>query len=87
MPKIARGLADGFVYHVINRGNGGQEIFHKNKYYQAFLDLMIEARNRYSIKTLAYCLMPNHFHMVAIPLRAEELMKFLSNCLKTGRDM
>ncbi|MBW2599856.1 MAG: transposase [Deltaproteobacteria bacterium] len=75
MPRIARGLADGFVYHVINRGNGRQEIFHKDGDYQAFVNLMIEAKTRYSIKMLAYCLMPNHFHMVLIPLRAEDLSR------------
>ena len=77
MPRIARGLAGGFPYHIINRGNGRQEIFHKNEDYQAFVDLMIEAKNRYSIKMLPYCLMPNHFHMVLMPLRAEELSRYM----------
>ncbi|MFH1624527.1 MAG: transposase, partial [Pseudomonadota bacterium] len=77
MPRIARGLAGGFVYHIINRGNGRQKVFHEDEDYQAFVDLMVEARNRYSIKTLAYCLMPNHFHMVLMPLRAEELSRYM----------
>jgi len=38
MPRIARGLVDGFIYHVLNRGNGRQEIFHREKDYEAFLN-------------------------------------------------
>ena len=31
MPKIERGLTDGFIYRVINRRNSSQEVFHKGK--------------------------------------------------------
>ncbi|MFQ5867696.1 MAG: transposase [bacterium] len=75
MPRIARGLVDGFVYHVLNRGNGGLEVFHKDRDYEAFIDLMREAKARYAVKIFAYCLMPNHFHMVVVPIQAEELNK------------
>lgn len=75
MPRIARGLVDGFVYHVLNRGNGGQKVFHKDQDYEAFIDLMKKAKARYAIKIFAYCLMPNHFHMVVVPIQAEELNK------------
>ncbi|MDP3016936.1 MAG: transposase [Deltaproteobacteria bacterium] len=60
MPRISRGLVDESVYHVINRGNGGQIVFHKEKDYEAFIELMKEAKNRYEVKIFAYCLMPNH---------------------------
>ncbi|MFB0527135.1 MAG: transposase [bacterium] len=75
MPRITRGLVDGFVYHVLNRGNGGRGIFNKDQDYRAFADLIKEAKARYAIKIFAYCLMPNHFHMVVAPIRAEELSK------------
>jgi len=75
MPRIARGLVNGFVYHVLNRGNGGQEVFHKDQDYEAFIDLMKEVKARYDIKIFTYCLMPNHFHMVVVPVQAEELSK------------
>ena len=35
MPRIVRGLCDGHVYQVFNRGNGRQNVFHKDGYYQA----------------------------------------------------
>jgi len=77
MPRIARGLVDGFVYHLLNRGNGKQEVFHKAGDYEAFIDLMAEAKERHSVKMFAYCLLPNHFHIVLMPLQAEELSKWM----------
>lgn len=75
MPRITRGLVDGFVYHVLNRGNGGREVFSKDQDYEAFTDLIKEVKSRYAIKIFAYCLIPNHFHMVVVPIQAKELSK------------
>jgi len=51
-------------YHVMNRGNGRSEVFHKDDDYAAFLKLLCEASQRVLMRLLAYCLMPNHFHLV-----------------------
>ena len=77
MPRIARGLADNFVYHVLNRGNNKEKVFRKEQDYNAFIDLMLEAKERCPIKIFAYCLMPNHFHIIAMPGKAEFLSKFM----------
>jgi putative transposase len=77
MPRVARGLVDGLIYHILNRGNGGQKVFHKHQDYRVFTDLMEESKARYSVKIFAYCLLPNHFHIVAMPLRGEELSKWM----------
>ncbi len=45
MPRIVRGLADNVVYHIINRGNGRQEVFHKDKDYEAFIVAKIIGEN------------------------------------------
>ncbi len=75
MPRITRGLRSGFIYHVLNRGNGKQVVFHKDQDYEAFIDLMVKTKAQYAIKIFAYCLMPNHFHLVVMPVQAEELSK------------
>jgi putative transposase len=62
VPGVIRGLADRLIYHVLNRGNGGQEVFHEDRDYEAFINLMKQAKKRYSMEIFAYCLMPNHFH-------------------------
>lgn len=77
MPRIVRGLADNIIYHVINRGNGRQEVFHKDKDYEAFMQLIAEAKERYTVKLYGYCLMPNHFHMAVRPEKGEELSKWM----------
>ena len=77
MPRIVRGLADNIIYHVINRGNGRQEVFHKDKDYEAFIKLMAEAKERYPVKLYGYCLMPNHFHMAVNPKKGEELSRWM----------
>jgi putative transposase len=77
MPRMARGLADGHVYHIINRGNCRQQVFHKNEDYQAFHELMKEAVERYPVAVYAYCLMPNHFHLLVSPERAKDLSTWM----------
>ena len=77
MPRIARGLRENCIYHVLNRGNGKQKVFHKEQDYKAFVDLMKEAETHYSVKIFAYCLMPNHFHIILMPLKGEELSKWM----------
>jgi len=55
MPRVARGLADGLNYHIINRGNGSQQVFHNDGDYRAFVELMSEARERHPVKLMAWC--------------------------------
>ena len=77
MSRAARGLVDGFIYHVINRGNNKQKIFQKDQDYRVFVDLMKEGKGLYPVDILAYCVMPNHFHMVLRPMKGEELSKWM----------
>jgi putative transposase len=44
MPRVKRGLSDGLIYHVLNRGNGKKEIFHKEKDFWVFIELIKEAK-------------------------------------------
>jgi putative transposase len=67
MPRIPRGQVAGYAYHVLNRGNGGMTVFHKDGDYSVFLDLLAKARTKFSVRVLAVCLMPNHFHLVVQP--------------------
>jgi len=50
MPRVKRGFVDGFVYHVINRGNGKNDVFLKQKDFEAFIDIIAEAKTQYDIK-------------------------------------
>lgn len=77
MPRVTRGFAEGLIYHVLNRGNGKQEVFHNDQDHENFIELIRDAKKRYQIYVFAFCLMPNHFHLVVSPLRADDLSKWM----------
>jgi putative transposase len=67
MPRTARASLGNWVYHVLNRGNGRAEVFHKDEDYAAFAALFAPACERLRMRVLGWCLMPNHFHLVLWP--------------------
>ena len=77
MARQPRNAYDGEIYHVINRGNCRMKIFGKPGDYLAFMKLLEEGRQRTGMRILAFCLMPNHWHMVLWPKRAEDLSRFI----------
>jgi REP element-mobilizing transposase RayT len=64
MPRPLRIEYEGAYYHVMNRGRARQMIFPSNAYYQAFLNTLDEAHQRFSVTIHAYCLMSNHYHLL-----------------------
>ncbi|QDU90193.1 Transposase IS200 like protein [Pirellulimonas nuda] len=77
MPRTSRASAGNVCYHVLNRGNARMTVFHKDEDYAAFLKLLGEANERVSMRLLAFCLMPNHFHLVAWPRRDGDLSRWM----------
>ena len=67
MARIARVVAPGLPHHITQRGNRRQETFFCEEDYRAYTDLMAEWCHRYGIEVWAYCLMPNHVHLIAVP--------------------
>ncbi len=54
----------GALYHVIARGNAGQQVFRQAEDYQAYIDLLRQYKQRYSFHLYAYVLMTNHIHLL-----------------------
>ena len=77
MPRTARASRGGYVYHVLNRGNGRQDVFHKEGDFAAFVQLMAEANERLSMRLTGYCLMSNHFHLVLWPHEDGDLSRWM----------
>ena len=54
----------GAWHHVMNRGRRSEKIFSVQKDYYRFVDLLIESCDLWNIRISAYCLMPNHYHLL-----------------------
>jgi putative transposase len=67
MVRIARVVAPGFPHHITQRGNRRQETFFNDADYQAYIELMSEWCCCLNVEVWAYCLMPNHIHLIAVP--------------------
>jgi putative transposase len=73
----------GIIYHVLNRANFRSRLFKTAAHYQDFLDIVEESLNFVSLPILAYCLMPNHWHLVLHPRADGDLSKFLQRITLT----
>ena len=64
MARRPRVFASGLVYHVVARGNRRQAIFHEPRDYRIYLHRLALYRQRFEAIIHAYCLMPNHVHIL-----------------------
>ncbi len=69
MSRIARIILEGVPYHVTQRGNGRQQVFFEDRDYCLYLDLLRNSCQKERLPIWAYCLMPNHIHLIAVPER------------------
>jgi len=77
MPRTARAVEAGLIYHVLNRGNGRMKLFHKHADFEAFECVLGEGLRRYPVRLLTYCLMGNHWHLVLQPQTDDSLGRFM----------
>jgi putative transposase len=77
MPRGRRIIESGSVQHIVNRGNARQELFRNPEDYEEFISLMGMAAERAPLPLLAYCLMPNHWHLVLWPSTSMALSAYM----------
>ena len=77
MGRPHRAAEGGYVYHVLNRANARMTIFDDDGDYEAFETVLAEAVERTETRLLAYCVMPNHWHLVVWPRKDGELSRFI----------
>jgi putative transposase len=77
MARTLRYAPGGFVYHVLNRAVARLPLFQKDGDYQAFERVLAEALQRLPMRLLAFCLMPNHWHLVCWPRNDGHLSEFV----------
>jgi putative transposase len=77
MPRIARVVLTEHPYDITQRGNAQQRIFVDDADCLVYLDLLRRYSAVYELNLWAYCLMPNHVHLVAVPTRGESMARAL----------
>ncbi len=69
MARIARLVVPGEPHHVTQRGNRRLQTFFDDDDYRAYVELLAAACGRTGVECWAYCLMPNHVHLILVPPR------------------
>ena len=77
MPRPPRADEAGGLYHALNRANLRATIFHKDADYLAFERILNEALSIYPVQLYAYCLLPNHYHLVLRPTEDGAMSRFM----------
>jgi putative transposase len=77
MPRTLRTAPGGYVYHVLNRANGKRRIFEHDRDYLAFERVLAEVQERIPMRILAWCVMPNHWHLLLWPTADGDLSKYM----------
>ncbi len=80
MPRIGRIVVIGYPHHITQRGNYRHTVFIEKADYRKYLEWLNEYAHRNELLFLAYCLMPNHIHYIAVPQREDSLAKTFNTC-------
>jgi putative transposase len=80
MPRPLRPIDEGLIYHVINRGNNRQAVFHDDADFAAFLKAVADLKQRKPFELYGYCLLNNHFHLLVRP-RGDSISRIMQSLL------
>jgi putative transposase len=75
MARLSRIVAPDVPHHVTQRGNRRQLLFTEPGDYALYRDLLAERCKRNGVSCWAYCLMPNHVHLILAPTTREGLSR------------
>jgi putative transposase len=75
MARLARIIVPGLPHHVTARGNRREPIFFEDGDQDVYLDILAEQLRKAQVAAWAYCLMPNHVHLILCPATPEGLAR------------
>jgi putative transposase len=64
MPRTARIAPEGYVYHVLTRGNNRQDVFREDPDFGRYCELLVHYKEKFPFLLYHYVLMTNHVHLV-----------------------
>jgi putative transposase len=91
MTRRARIVVPDCPHHITQRGNRREPIFFKQGDQDVYRDLLAEQADKARVEIWAYCLMPNHVHIIAVPCdagglgRAVEIRRQVTQCNSSSR--
>lgn len=77
MPRIARTVFAGIPHHITQRGNRRNKVFFTDEDRLQYLNWLKEYCQKHHVQILAYCLMDNHIHLIALPKNEDGLQRVL----------
>jgi len=77
MPRSARFVLPGYPFHLTHRGNNKRQIFYSDEDRRKYLFWFEEARQKWNVQVLSFCLMNNHVHFIVIPESDFSLAKMI----------
>lgn len=77
MPRLARTVFANVPHHITQRGNRREDVFFSDDDCQTYLAWLKDYCHRHHVDILAYCLMRNHIHLVAVPSTVDGLQGVL----------
>jgi putative transposase len=75
MARLARVVVPGLPHHITQRGNRRQQTFFCDEDYEYYLETMGQSCSAHQVEIWAYCLMPNHLRLIAVPQSADGLRR------------
>jgi putative transposase len=75
MPRIARLLAINYPHHITQRGNNKETVFFDEEDRKFYLKLLKKYSDQWNFNIWAYCLMPNHVHILAVPRKEKSFAR------------
>src|SRR5947199_6506655 len=78
MARLARVVIPGLPHHVTQRGNGRARTFFGDDDYALYRDLLAASCRAAGVEIWAWCLMPNHVHLILVPPDADGLRRALA---------
>jgi putative transposase len=78
MARLARVVIPGYPHHITQRGNGGARTFFGDGDYALYRDLLATHCRAAAVEVWAWCLMPNHVHLILVPTDQDGLRRALA---------
>jgi putative transposase len=79
VPRTARIVIPDVPHHVVQRGNRQQRIFFSHADARRYVEMLAETCRAHRVRCLAWCLMPNHVHLVLEPATGIGLRSVMSS--------